>query len=402
MKLFLHLFLVIPFIFFSCNNDDNGTMNSEDCQSEFGNSALQVIGEELGPGIKIISTKESEFLTLSGIESIILTKFDSNNSVVWTYNYSDNFRDYTGDIIESVDGGLLITGTRSPREVGANTELLVLKVNSQGIEQWSYTFDSGFDDYGYSLVETELGEIIAVGVSNINDEIFAPSDFLMVKLNSSGEELLVKSEDFSKNDHGRKIIKTEQNEFTVLVTSETENSLDPTEIKILKYDDNLNQLEHYIFQEFGNLQRGFSMVQAGDGGILIIATENTIGSNKPSENFVFKINSIGELMWSSLFGSEKTDIISSLIEVEDMGIVVTGASESCKQKNNLGLYLAKLNSEGDLLWERLYNEEMYEFGGDLLEKENNELIIVGGVSNEPEGVLKELVILETNQEGKIN
>ena len=112
--------------------------------------------------------------------------------------------------------------------------------------------------------------------------------------------------------------------------------------------------------------------QTRDGGYIGIGQTSEDRGNY-SEILVIKIDSAGEYMWKKIVGSAKRDDIGICVNEADDGYVIGGGLFEGNQQR----YMAKLDYEGAIIWEHVYENKRNGMirGIDILS--NGELVTTG-------------------------
>ena len=100
----------------------------------------------------------------------------------WTSTFGGSEGDFGNFVLQTMDGGYIITGGTNSYG-NENEDILFIKTDDQGIEEWDQTFGGGNDEYGYSVQQTEDGGYIITG------HTLSPggySDVLLIKTDLEG------------------------------------------------------------------------------------------------------------------------------------------------------------------------------------------------------------------------
>jgi hypothetical protein len=112
-------------------------------------------------------------------------KVDSQGSEEWSRTFGGSEDDYGWTVRETSDGGYIVTG--STLSFGVNGgDVYLVKVDSQGSEEWSRTLGGSEDDFGYSVQETSDGGYIIAGFTMSFGT--GAGDAYLVKVDSQGSE----------------------------------------------------------------------------------------------------------------------------------------------------------------------------------------------------------------------
>jgi hypothetical protein len=121
----------------------------------------------------------------NGSYDITLNKIDSDGNVIWRKNYGGVSYDYAYDIDIDVNGDMIITGESNSLSTNLNSDIYVIKVDSDGNELWTKSYGGLGSDYGRSGKFLSDGTIGILGTSNSkNNETF---DFYFIKIDKNGE-----------------------------------------------------------------------------------------------------------------------------------------------------------------------------------------------------------------------
>ncbi len=121
----------------------------------------------------------------------------------------------------------------------------------------------------------------------------------------------------------------------------------------------------------GKPEHAYTVQQTSDGGY-IVAGEKRIHteffdeygftSSYKYDFWILKLDSFGELEWEKLYGGDDYDRANSIIETSDGGYVVAGHAQSYgaeydpEPNAKKDLWIMKLESDGEQAWERLYGD----------------------------------------------
>src|ERR1700730_10610305 len=131
----------------------------------------------------------------SPIGVIGLVRMDKDGIIKWRRGY-DNFS--AGGISQTQDGGFIITGGGpgnciTPFPVAGSPDMWVIKVDSNGYEQWRRCYGGSNSDYGVCIKQIANGNYILAGNTYSNDfniiGAHGDRDVWIAELNSSGSIL---------------------------------------------------------------------------------------------------------------------------------------------------------------------------------------------------------------------
>ncbi|MCB9019102.1 MAG: S8 family serine peptidase [Chitinophagales bacterium] len=117
--------------------------------------------------------------------NIVTSKTDQYGSVTWEteYNGAESGFDYGAAIAIDGSGNVFVAGVAHESD-DATFDIVVIKYNSSGVEQWATTFDGTGNDNDIASDILLLGTDIYVCAASIGSG--SGYDYLLIKLNSSG------------------------------------------------------------------------------------------------------------------------------------------------------------------------------------------------------------------------
>ena len=280
--------------------------------------------------------------------------------IITNKNYKlDNIKTFGGsddeeanDIINTSDGGFMVIGSSKSNDgliqnkINSESDIILMKFDRDKSIEWVKYYGGSRDDRGQSVVEVSgIGyALLGYSMSNngdvSNNEGF--HDNWVILIDSKGNIVWEKSYGFSGHDHAYNIINTK--------------------------DGNL----------FFN---GFLDVTASRG---LGSTEKVAKSVKHGvgEFWCHKIDLEGNILWRKYFGGSNNDRSYDSIETADGDFIIVGSSESddidiSSPKGSYDIWVIKLSSNGDFLWERSYGGSKYETANSIIQSSDNKIHILG-------------------------
>jgi len=123
-----------------------------------------------------------------GLDMCVI-KTNSVGDILWTKLYGGPLTDECYEIIETTDGGYMMCGKSFSFSTAGDYDVYVVKVNSEGIVQWSKTYGASFgsssNDIGNSIQQTNDGGYIIAGESLFGFGVGILNVYL-IKTDSSG------------------------------------------------------------------------------------------------------------------------------------------------------------------------------------------------------------------------
>jgi hypothetical protein len=125
----------------------------------------------------------------AGYADVWLIKTDENGNETWNKTFGGDNGDYGYCVKQVSDGGYIISGETESWGAGYNwwPDAWLIKTDENGNETWNRTFDYGEAELGYSTQQTMDGGYIILG--QVGSQFDYDSwDVLLIKTNDTGEE----------------------------------------------------------------------------------------------------------------------------------------------------------------------------------------------------------------------
>ena len=387
--------------------NSQGSLEAESIVSEICIVLPKVFGGSNNDyGYSIVETADGGFVVTGYMDSlgnnsqVYLLKTDSNGNLLWEKNFGESGYYRGQSVIETTDRGLVVTGSYGPSS-GGRSQCYLLKTDSAGNILWEKNFGDSTYTNGYSVIETADGGLVVTGdtwsLSNL-------SQVYLLKVDSTGNRLWEKNFSGSSEDVGQSgysVVETTDGGLVVTGCTEfIDNDLDNDHIELylLKIDSTGNRLWEKNFsgssEDVGQkFDSGYSVVVTSDGGLVVTGCTSSFGNC--SQVYLMKTDSNGNLLWEQSFGSTSCGHGNSIIETVDSGLVVTGYKESFG--NNYQVYLLKTDPDGNLLWENNFGGSSHDIGYSIVETKNGYLGVVGNTTSFGNG--SQVYMIWTDSEG---
>jgi len=120
----------------------------------------------------------------NGRWNVWLIKTNSIGNMEWNQIYDLGGYEHSSSVLSASDGGYIVTGIFSSFGNGNNSDILLIKTDSDGNMVWDQTFGGSSSDEGNSVQQTNDGGYIVIGSTNSFGQ--GGQDFILIKTDSEG------------------------------------------------------------------------------------------------------------------------------------------------------------------------------------------------------------------------
>jgi hypothetical protein len=303
-------------------------------KEDFGHCVIQAT--DLGFAV----TGYSESYGTDGDMDVFLVRTDVDGRERWVGSYDDGFIEHGYSLLETPDLGFLVAGDiRQTPQSAANVYLL--KTDRDGAKEWSQQYGGPGTDVAYRIIPTPAaGGYLMVGWTDTDGN--SPFDVLLVKVNAQGAQEWIRS--FGNpdgNDFGRSVVALDDG-YLVAGTG-----LNPQtgsqDILLLRTDPAGDLLWQQYYGENNDIDEGHDLVLHPDGHVYLTGYKGSM-----SDAFLLKLLPDGTEIWSSEWGGSLGDQAFDLAVAANGDLALTGITEI--SATNSDAFLARADTAGNLLW----------------------------------------------------
>ena len=333
--------------------DENGTIQWQRTlggnDEEFLSTAIQTSdgGYMLG-GVSKSDISGDKTENSRGNNDFWVLKLDSSGNIIWQKTIGGSEADVLASLVETDDGGYLLTGDsrssisgdRTVEQSGPFGDVWVVKLDSEGTIDWQKAYHVTILHKVAGLAKTNDGGFIIsseIKIDNWND------DFWILKLDASGNQIWDKTIEGNNFDWAPKITTTADGDFIVAGISnsdafgdKSENSINGSfDYWVLKLDETGNIIWENTIGGDSNEGNIYLVSESADGGYLVsgfsdsnISGDKTENSNGGSDFWFVKLNEVGIIEWQNTIGGAGNELGGRSISTSDGNYLTAGYSSS--------------------------------------------------------------------------
>ncbi len=444
----ISIFILFAFIFCACDPEDQDSPEPEDLFVKFyggvGDVQSGVKIKEVDEGFVIFGQTDSRVIKESTEENdedvdFLLLKTDNAGNEIWHRTYDSqegDLNDIALNFKQTNDNGFIMVGTSIEQGQGSNTSsrtntsVFVIKVNSAGESEWSYTgvfsdIDGvGLDNEAADIVVNDDGTYTVVGsTSNIDQNkpgVSTPGlldfrDVLLFKLSENGGLIWRRVFGFNGLDIGVNAFGLDNGGVAIIGRTDKQTSDGEGGVNVLFATTNTegfsNQLTVYGFDQrdeypasvVSTLNQTFTIVGTsvpqGDQSIQI-ASQNFI--DNPNV-FTMSISSSGNLLFNTRIDTIQA-LARGITRIEGGDIIITGALNEAESdedgvNKNGEVIVLKVDQLGGSPNLTTFGGTGDDFGNDIIQSSDGKLVITG--QTDFQGGASMLTLMKTNIRGQL-
>jgi hypothetical protein len=320
---------------------------------------------------------------------IMLIKLDSQGIEQWRKTYGDGKWSYSSDrkcyAVQTSDGGYVITGEKWNN--GNGGDLLLIKTDSSGTEEWNRVFGGSGQDHGRVVREAAdggffiLGETASYGSGNY--------DLWLLKTDSEGTKQWNKTFGGPHHDYGYSLELTPTG--GCLITGIKTVTGYENRVWLIETDSSGSEILNETYPR-GPYSAGCNAKKTSDGGIIIAGKADF--DNLGMHLWLIKTDESGAIQWENTFEKSSYFTTYGVEETSDSGYIISGARDLRKNEwYDDDIYVLKTDESGIEQWNITLDWINADYGCNVLETEKGTYIVAGYTYSQGSGDF-DIVVME--------
>ncbi len=315
-------------------------------------------GSEIEKGNSVEHTSDGGYIIAGwttsfavGSSDIYLIRTDSNGDTLWTKAYGGEGMDEGISVCQTADGGFIVAGYTYSYGIG-NSDVYLIKANSNGDTIWTKTVGGLEIDVAYAVANTQDGCFVAAGYTKSFGAV--GSDVYLLKVGQDGGIVWEKRIDGSSNESVRSMQETDDRGLVMVGQKAPLQSGNGMIYLIKTNEDGDTTWTRTFGGTMGEAVCGLSVCQTSDGGY-IISGYDRLGGWEQSKIYLLKTSASGDSIWAHTYGEMGAETGGySVKQTPDGGYVVVGITSYADA------YAMKTDATGESLWIRAYGGSDYD------------------------------------------
>ncbi|MBS4015983.1 MAG: SBBP repeat-containing protein [Candidatus Latescibacteria bacterium] len=306
-------------------------------------------------------------------------KYNQNGDTIWTrrYNGSGNGNDVATAIAIDGSGNVYVTG----RSYGSGSDMLTIKYAGNGDSLWAKRYHGG--QGGLSADDARAIAIDGSGnvyVAGYCSRVTTGQDYAVIKYNASGDTCWMRFYDNGSNGADQATSMTIDNSGNVYVTGVSPGSGTNKDYLTIKYSSTGDLLWTQRYTGLGSADDDEAAAIKVDGSGNVHVTGFSVGSGTGSDFATIKYNANGDLLWERRYDQTNSNDRAKALAIDRLGnVFVTGF---VTQSGLTDYMTIKYDADGELLWAKSYDGPINSYDeANAIAVDNNGNVVVSGFSN---------------------
>jgi len=225
-------------------------------------------------GYAVVGETESKG---AGERDVWLLKLDTNGEKEWDKTFGGSDPESASSIIQTNDGGYAIVGGTQDGNFSKSDPLRrfiwFIKLDSNGEKEWDKAYLKNYNkliDWGSCFIQEITNGYLITGASSLKDS--ENSDIWVIKLDTNGEIDWDKTFDRKNDDNPESFIKTKDDGYAILCNANSD-------IWVIKLDTNGEIDWDRTFGGSG-YDQAYSIIQTNDGGYAVVGRTDSKGAGR--------------------------------------------------------------------------------------------------------------------------
>ena len=347
----------------------------------------------------------------------LISKFSSKNILEWQKTFGGSDDDRATAIVQTLDGGFAVLGFTKSTDIAVSAnagskDFWLLKLTSNGNLLWEKSFGFSGADYGTDLIETKEGGFLITGVLDVSASDGQGSAKSTATKHSGGDYWAIKTDNTGALEWSRffggsftevplGVLETDAHNFVIVGSSDSKdfnisNNKGSYDFWIIKISTEGTLLWEKSFGG-SEIDEAKAITTTNDGNFIIVGDTRSTDKNVSKNNgaadiWVLKVSEEGTLLWEKTIGGTNFDVARAVSRTQDNGYLISGSSRSLdngfENKGQNDALILKIDKNGNLLWKKTFGGSEIDFLYGVVELENTAIIAVGESSSSDQDILE--------------
>jgi hypothetical protein len=302
---------------------------------------------------------------------VTLVGFSVKAQITFEKTFGGDYEDYGYSVVQTNDGGFVLTGGYGLP--GDDSDVFLIKTDELGNQEWMKTYGSNSYEYGISLINAPDNGYFIVG----RQGHFGNWNIYLIKADENGD--LIWSETYGLGGINDMAIDCQQTNDDGYIITGRKGTFDNEDVFLMKLDLYGDTIWTKKYGGSGT-DSGNAVQQTSDNGYIISGWTYSFGAGQ-CDAYLIKTNENGDASWTKTYGTTGYDYGGPVIQTDDDGYMISGSTDN-SGSDGMDLYLIRTDSNGDTLWTRTYISSGWESAISMVETNDNNYLILSKYNEE--------------------
>jgi archaellin len=337
----------------------------------------------------------------NGSTNLVLYKTNTNGRLDWIKTMSIYLNDQSVGVIPNANGYVILLNTGN-NGWGDNNggDIVLLKTDLQGNQQWIKAFGSSKSDYGSQLLQNNDGSLIIGGKASYPGQVVPITTLCktdaegnidydtQISLEPASSMKIIETSSAANIQNLSKAALTNDGGFMLGSNFNEKTDLTPYPYLIKATPNGQVAFEKKLSPDPASIK---TLIKTTDGQFLAVTEQKDIFASRCT---AVKFTQNGDTLWTTVFGASN---IKDVINTSDGGYLISGSLDISFV--NFEVLLIKLDAGGKITWQKTIGERaQWETGRRIVETPDNGFLIVGNNQLEFD-IVSDIHILKIDKNG---
>ncbi len=394
MKTSIKIIFLLFVLLIACNKEDYISSGQADSFIKFFGSSLNDYGFDVKQtddgGYIFIGTTTTE----NNGTDMLLVKTDKYGNQEWAEKIGGEYDDKGYSLQIAPDGGYILLGSYTGT-AGGTSDMYLVKTDNSGIFSWENTIGGTSNEEGYCIELTNDGGYILAGYTESFG--YGAKDIYLVKTNQSGDTTWTNTFGGPADDIGNSVVQKSDNSFVIAGSSESfsEPGQDGSNVIMITTNENGFENDKITIGGTGNDYGNVLRILPG-GGYVIIGSTSSSGAILSDIYLLLIGEDIHTATVIKTFGGIGNDYGNSIRLTDDNGFIIIGTRGVA---GNSTMFLIKTDLTGIEEFSEDYGGVGNETGKAVEQTSDGGFIIIGSSTIEGNSMIS---LVKTMSDGGLN
>jgi hypothetical protein len=309
-----------------------------------------------------------------GSTDVYLLKIDADGDTLWTRRFGESNTSEIGrSVVQTSDGGYAIGGYAG---VGQDNEVYLLKTDADGNFEWDAFFGPTPDNRGHGIIQSSDGGYVIAGQAYVAHGAFGSYDMFVVKTDAQGGLEWQRFIGDDMNDFALSVCEAANGDFVVAGSTMSFGVWDAYLARLSPTGDSV------WAQHVGRpaADEACDILALPDGSGFVFTGITVAPSRGDGDVYLARTDTEGNILWSETYGGTDDDNGQSLVQMADGGFVISAMSASFGDFG-WNVYVIKTDSVGAEEWSRVFGDEGDDRGHGVARGSDGSIAVAGWTSS---------------------